>query len=244
MGTTKVHGRRKYCVRQVFTDDEETALAKYFTKAADVNYGLTYDLARDLAYQYAKHLNKKYPSSLDEKKTTGKDWMKSFMKRHEGLSLRKPENTSLQRLLSFNWMNVELFFNNYISLMEKHQFPPDRIIINLDETGVNTVMPSPRIIAPSRRKQVGATTSQERGEQTTVVGIVGATGNAMPPVYTFPRVNMKAAFLDGTPSGSLGLSSNNNSVFLAIHVDDDIMFGEDEKELCIHCWRDSRNSLI
>ncbi|XP_072400686.1 uncharacterized protein [Diabrotica undecimpunctata] len=37
-------------------------------------------------------------------------------------------------------------------------------------------------------------------------GIITATGQAIPPVFIFPRKNMKDRFLDGAPIGSIGLA--------------------------------------
>lgn len=52
---------------------------------------------------------------------------------------------------------------------------------------------------------MGAITSAERGELVTVVCAVNATGNAVPPMFIFPRVRYKDHFI--TPPGSIGTST-------------------------------------
>ncbi|KAJ8964143.1 hypothetical protein NQ314_005095, partial [Rhamnusium bicolor] len=47
----------------------------------------------------------------------------------------------------------------------------------------------------------------KRGQVLTFVGIINATGNALPPAIIFPRVRYKDYFLNGAPTGSLGLAS-------------------------------------
>jgi hypothetical protein len=53
------------------------------------------------------------------------------------VSLRKPQATSLARATAFNRSVVELFFQKYISVLEKHNFGPEQIN-NVDETGLST----------------------------------------------------------------------------------------------------------
>lgn len=59
------------------------------------------------------------------------------MKRHKDLSLRKLENISFSRLISFNRNNVSEFQNNYKELRIKFKFTGD-CIYNLDETVYQT----------------------------------------------------------------------------------------------------------
>lgn len=48
--------------------------------------------------------------------------------------------------------------------------------------------------------------SAERGSLVTMVGIVNASGNALPPVYVFPRIKYKEHFVNGGPNGCLGIT--------------------------------------
>lgn len=139
----------KYTSTQVFSVEEECELEKYLVKSSRMHYGLTYRQARELAYQYAKHLpNCSVPESWELNKIAGKFWMQSFMKRHSSLRLRSPENTSLARATAFNRTTVNEFFDNYMTVMESYKFSPDRIY-NIDETGITTVLSTPRVIAES-----------------------------------------------------------------------------------------------
>lgn len=73
----------------------------------------------------------------------------------------------------------------------------------MDESGFTTTQ-SPSRVVSTQGKQVGATTSQERGELTTMACTVNAIGNALPPFYIFKRVRWNNAFLLGTSAGSVG----------------------------------------
>lgn len=167
-----------------------------------MNYGLTYEQVRVMVYDYARILPScKYPKNWNTHKKAGVDWLYGFMRRNRTLSLRKPESTSLARGLGFNRNKVNEFFNNYKNVLEKYKFTPERIF-NLDETGVTTVLNPPKVIATKGKKQIGLIASAERGELVTVVGIINATGTALPPVYIFPRVRNIEEYLEGSPASS------------------------------------------
>lgn len=121
-------------VKQVFSKQEEMELEKYLKKAAKMQYGLTKKEVLFLAYSYANKNNKNIPEKWQESKAAGREWLRSFLKRHPSLSLRKPESTSLARSTSFNRNNVAEFFTNLRTLLEKYKFGPSQIY-NIDETG-------------------------------------------------------------------------------------------------------------
>lgn len=138
-----VKDRDKFKVRQFFSS-KEVELKKYLMFSSKINFGLTYLQTRQLAYEYAVQANKKMYSSWERNKIAGEDWMLGFMRRHSDLSLRAPENTSLARAISFNKTNVEEFFSNYKGLVEKFELTADKIY-NIDETGITTVLPNPKV---------------------------------------------------------------------------------------------------
>lgn len=209
----------KYTSQQVFNLNQEKLLTEYIIKCSKMHHGLTLSQVRHLAYQYAKQLGVHYPKSWDSNQSAGHDWISSFRKRNPNISLRKPENTSVARSFSFNKASVATFFENLEEVMTKYNFSPDRII-NFDETGITTVLSTPKILAEKNQRQVGQIVSAERGELVTFGGIITGIGNTIPPVFVFPRVHYKNHFLNGAPEGSLGLSSRsgwiNSNLFLEV----------------------------
>lgn len=214
----QIRGSSKYSSMQVFNKQEEDMLEDYLIQASKMQYGLTYKQIRDFAYSYASKVSNKIPKTWEDNKTAGVDWMKGFMRRHPKLSLRKPENTSLARNMNFNKQNVNSFFENLKIVTEKSKFPNERII-NIDESGITTVLQAPKVVAPAGVKQVGQTVSAERGELVTICAIVDALGNTIPPAYIFPRVFFKDSFLVGAPPGSIGFASKSGWMTKEIFVE-------------------------
>ncbi|KAK9739565.1 DDE superfamily endonuclease [Popillia japonica] len=59
------------------------------------------------------------------------------------------------------------------------------------------------VITLKGKKQVGTVTAAERGALVTVVFCMNAVGGFVPPLFVFPRKNMKADLLDGAPPGTI-----------------------------------------
>ena len=83
--------------RQVFSDQQEHLLVVYMTKSSDIYFGLSPKGARRLAYNYGLKLQLSMPASWGQNEQAGPDWFSGFLQRHQGLSVRKPEATSLSR---------------------------------------------------------------------------------------------------------------------------------------------------
>jgi len=158
---------------------------------------------RYLAYECAKKFNKNFPKEWSEPKSAGVDWLYGFLKRHPSLSIRTPEATSLARATSFNKVNVKEFFDKFSDVINKYKFVPSEIY-NLDETGITTVQKPCKIISRKGIKQVGAMTSAERGSLVTLELAVSASGNSIPPMFVFPRVNFQDHFIRDGPAGCIG----------------------------------------
>lgn len=190
---------------KVFTSEQEVELEEYLVMASKMHHGLTTVEARKLAYQYANALKLKIPEKWPTSQQAGLDWLFGFMERHPGLSIRAPEATSLSRATSFNKTNVGKFYENLGAVLDRYQFSPNKIY-NLDETGCTTVQKPPNVIAKKGSKQVGQITSSERGTLVTVCCFINASGGTIPPVFVFPKANIKPYMTEGAPVGSLALA--------------------------------------
>lgn len=195
------------------------SLEVYLAKCSAMFHGLGYEATRKLAYDFAKKLKKSIPKNWEDKGMAGIDWMYGFMTRHQTLSLRSPESTSIARARGFNRVAVMEFFALWSSVLEKSNIGPDSIY-NLDETGLSTVQGVPKVIAVKGTKQVGQISATERGSLVTACCCVSAIGRALPPVLIFPRVNYKDWMSTGAPPGTLGLATSsgwmNSELFITV----------------------------
>lgn len=250
--------RSKYSINQVFSNNEENSLKDYVLRASVLYYGITPLKLRKLAYQYSVLLNRTVPEKWHEDKKASIAWYKGFMHRNPTLSLRKPENTSLARIKAMNYENITTFFDNYRDLRQKFNFPENRIY-NFDESGISTVLPSPKIIAKKGQKQVGQISSAERGAQLTFGAFINAMGQFIPPVYIFPdylRSRKKGPIridpisgkdvVVGAPENSLGLFSKRGWMVSELFVKVLIHFREFTQASCnnpVHLLLDNHSSL-
>lgn len=191
--------------RKIFNDAEEKELAEYTEHSAKIYYGLTTSDLRKLAFQFAMANNISVPDNWKEKDIASKDWLFGFLKRHQALSVRTPEATSIGRATAFNRHNVSQFFNNLGQVYDKYKFQIQDVY-NMDETGLTTVQRPTKIIAKKGTKQVGAITSGERGQHVTMALAVNANGNFVPPFLIFPRKKFKDLMVANGPPGCAGAS--------------------------------------
>ncbi|XP_037292427.1 uncharacterized protein LOC119188654 [Manduca sexta] len=195
--------------RPVFNEDQEMELLTYLKDMDVVFFGLTRDEFKNLAFIYAKKNNLKYPKNWDKYEKAGDDWLSSFLSRHNQISLRTPEATSVARAKGFNRREVGRFYENLEALTAKHDIDASRLY-NMDETGISTTTNKPpKVLSTKGKKQVGIIASAERGQLTTVIGCCNAAGSFLPPFLIFARKKMQPRLLDGAPPGTQGTCTPN-----------------------------------
>ncbi|XP_025829864.1 uncharacterized protein LOC112904326 [Agrilus planipennis] len=187
--------------KSIFTTKEEGEIEAYLKYMEERLFGLTTIELRRLAYQLAVKNGKAHNFNTD-KEMAGVDWLKGFLKRHQNLSIRKPEATSAARAMGFNKVAVSKFYQLLGDIYDKYELTPDKIY-NCDETGISVVSKTKsKILAMKGRKQVGSLSSAERGQTITVEICFNAAGTYMPPLMIFPRQRMKPELLDAAPPGT------------------------------------------
>ncbi|KAJ8889281.1 hypothetical protein PR048_008779 [Dryococelus australis] len=136
--------------RTIFIEEQEMEPVEYLKVMDSMFYGLTRREFMGLAYDFAQKNNIAHPLNWDKNRSAGNEWFMAYNCRHPGISLRKPEPTTIARARSFN--------------------RPASTIYNMDETGIQaTTNKLPRILSVCGKKQVGIISSAERGKLTTKV---------------------------------------------------------------------------
>lgn len=75
------------------------------------------------------------------------------------------------------------------------------------------------VLAEKGSRSVSQAASAERGSLVTMVGIINAQGNHLPPIYVFPRKRFKDAFLAGGAPGCVGLLSKSGWMTAELFID-------------------------
>ena len=203
----QVMGSRKLNIgykpnRQVFSAEQETVLQDYLVRAANIYFGLSPRNVRELAYECAIEFGLEMPDQWSRDHCAGPDWFSGFLKRNPSLSIRTPEPTSLSRATSFNRSNVDRFFEQLKTVLDRDNIMPYDIW-NCDETGLTTVQKPSSVVGPRGAKQIGALTSGERGTLVTMRAAVSATGNTVSPMFVFPRVKFYDHCIRDGPQGCI-----------------------------------------
>ncbi|KAJ8891838.1 hypothetical protein PR048_004392 [Dryococelus australis] len=142
----KCKGQGMGNVKCIFTPEQENELVDYITILESRLFGLTTKNIRHRAYNLAEKNHLKHTFS-HENKCASLDWLGRFLKRHQGLTLRKPEATSASQAMGFKKTAVAKFFEILTSCFQRYNFSPERIY-NVDEIGLTQVSKSqPKVMA-------------------------------------------------------------------------------------------------
>lgn len=173
-------------------------------------YGITKKDLKIAAYKFAE-ANKLQHRFNKNKQVAGESWIKGFCHRNK-ITLRQPEKCSMGRIMGFNKVQVNRFFENLKTLYEKRKYLPSSIY-NMDETGLSTVPNKlPKILTSKGKKLVGKVASAERGQLVTAVCCFSATGIYIPPAMIFPRKRMKDELFLNAPVGTSKMISESGFI--------------------------------
>ncbi len=213
--------------KRTFSVAQEEEIAEYCWEMDSLFYGLTLRSFRRLVYQYAMMNN--IPNTFNEEsKLAGRDFVKSFLKRHK-LSLRMPMKTSMARMMGFNKSQVDLFFANLTTLLEKHNFQP-RQMYNMDESGFSTVPNyTKKVISSMGKKLVGKAVAADRGTLITAVCCFNAVGDSVTPMLIFPQKRKKDSLMNDASAGAQ-LAVSDSGYINTVLFDEWMHFFQEERE--------------
>jgi hypothetical protein len=92
----------------IFNEEPESEIEKYVLFLENLFFGIMPTEPRRIANEFADRNGKKNTFSK-ECRLAGKNWLYGSVKRHPALSVRKPETTSINRVLAFNTEEVQHF---------------------------------------------------------------------------------------------------------------------------------------
>lgn len=181
----------------------EEKLVEHVKKLQAAGFPVTRTELRVIAYDLAKTLEIANSAFNNGTKMTGRDWLKSFLTRHPGLSVRKPEGLSLARAVGMNRDEVGQYFELLTKLLTDYDLlkKPGRIY-NMDESGLQLNNEPTEVIAAKGSKDVHAVKATERGETVTVVGCCNAEGTFLPPYCIFKGLKKQKVWEERMPPGS------------------------------------------
>jgi len=199
---------KKHFGRGTFLPNElERELVDHCLELERMFFGLCIDDLRRLAFEVAE---KNGYAHIFNRQTrmAGRKWYRGFMRRHRQLSLREPEATSIARATGFNKPRVHSFFDLLETVYARENLTADRLY-NMDETCLSTVQTNQKkIIGERGKRQIGAITSNERGQSTTCVVCVSSSGVYIPPMLIFRRKRVNQALEIGAPPGTVFLAQD------------------------------------
>lgn len=205
---------RRYTQNQVSTkkklgrppflnEQQEKDLVERILRLASVGFPITSASVRRSVFTYC--LKNKIKNPFNQfRRSAGKDWFRSFMKRHPTLSKRKPQHLNEARAQKLNKFIVKDHFKKLEDLMNKLgiRHHPEKLF-NTDEKGIRLCKHKSTPVVAARGAKRVHTRTQEHGENVTVVACVSALGHAIPPMILFKGQKCKPEWKDCLPPGTL-----------------------------------------
>lgn len=182
--------------------DNEKRLVRHVKKLQTAGFAPDRETLRTLCFQFAEKLGIRHHFNR-ETGMAGYDWLNSFLRRNKELSVRQSQGLSLARSEGMNREESIKFFNLLTECYTDYSmFTRPENIFNMDETGFQLNNEAGIVIASKGSKNVHTITSNEKGENISIIACCSAEGRYLPPVIILKGVREKKEFGDGLPAGS------------------------------------------
>lgn len=195
--------KRSLGAKPLLNPQQENDLAVKIIRFAEKGFPLTPKSLRRSVFKFCEALG--VPHKFNKvTQLAGKEWFRSFLKRHPNISQRRAQQLNPARAQKLNRYIVDDYFTKLGSLLDrtglKHR--PEKLY-NMDEKGCRlTLHHQQRVLAQkgSRRVHIVA---PEHAENVTIVACANALGQVVPPMILFKGQRQKPTYTDGLPTGSV-----------------------------------------
>lgn len=186
--------------KTTFSPELEKQLVEYCNLMVNRGYGLLASDVRTLAFQLAT--KNKIPNQFMQG-SAGRRWLTLFLTRNPSISFMAPKPTSVRRAKGFTRAKINYFYDILEKELPQIDMDPTRVF-NVDVTGITILKHKlSKVLSMKGQKKVDGLSSAEREVLVSLVTCMSAVGMYVPPMFVFPRENMKAELIDGAPPGSI-----------------------------------------
>jgi hypothetical protein len=175
---------------------DEVELVRIIVKFAKHGFSFIEEEVRDIAYQFAEEHN--LPGFSKDTEIAGRSWFQHFLDRHKSIEVKKSSELSVFRATCANPTTMDNWFNLYKGILETNKITDPRRIWNLDESGLQDVPTSQKVVGPVGAKCISLVPA-EKGETTTILTCVNAVGECTKNMIIFRGVRTQATWREGMP---------------------------------------------
>lgn len=170
--------KRKRGKQPVLKEDEETKLVEYLFKMQDLGHPLTPGQLR-LKVAQATQARETPWSDIG---LPGKNWLKSFKRRHPEIASRKGQPLEVARARGLCASTVATLYGNLEELYTTFKYPPSHIW-NCDESGVQAGRSGGATVLARVGSRAVHTIEPDQREHLSVLSCINADGGKIPNFY-------------------------------------------------------------
>ena len=185
----------------ILTKEEEREIELTCQLFAEWGFGLTKAEVVNVVADYCSYLKKPNPFRNGR---PGNDWWKGFLKRHPGLTSRKPQQLQTARANAATKANIDHWFLQCLEpvLQNLQLLENPKWIFNVDETGFPLGGKPRKVIAKKGIKSPQSLVGGSGRDNITVQTCISGSGDLLPPYIVYAGKRLMANSVNGGPFGS------------------------------------------
>lgn len=200
---TSGSSKRSLGAKPLLNKQQENDLEVKIIRFAEKGFPLTSKSLRRSVFKFCETVG--VPHKFNKvTQLAGKEWYRSFLKRHPKIAQRRAQQLNPARAQKLNRYIVDDYFTKLGNLLTRTGLKnrPEKLY-NMDEKGCRlTLHHQQRVLAEKGTRKVHLV-APEHAENATIVACANALGQVVPPMILFKGQRQKPTYSDGLPAGSV-----------------------------------------